>query len=88
LAPTRLLRSGIAREVIDHFNSLVHGDQVLATMGVELITDGNPGFTVSKDLKSPVHADELAWQGSMYCIVLAGKSIEIFQEGTDRPTKS
>lgn len=47
-------------ELVDHLNSLVHGDPHSALAGAIVRDDGSPGYSVGKDVGSPGRADLIA----------------------------
>jgi len=64
--------------VMDRYNSLVHGDPEAALHGAILLRDGQPGYTVGKDLKSPGRADEICWETAMWLVILETSGRVIF----------
>ena len=68
--------------VAGRYHSLVHGDPQAAQETLIALDDGSPGFTVSKDLDSPERADAVAFEATMYLVVLMARSAELFPEAT------
>jgi hypothetical protein len=68
--------------VAGRYHSLVHGDPQAAQETLIALDDGSPGFTVGKDLDSPDRADAVAFEATMYLVVLMARSAELFPEAT------
>jgi hypothetical protein len=68
--------------VASRYHSLVHGDPQAAQETLIALDDGSPGFTVGKDLDSPERADAVAFEATMYLVVLMARSAELFPEST------
>jgi hypothetical protein len=66
------------RQMLDRYNSLVHGDPVAALHRVVMLDDGSPGFTLGKDVASPARADEVCWKTTMWLLILDGTSRLLF----------
>lgn len=66
------------REVLDGFNSLVHGDPDAELHGAVFLEDGRPGYTIGKDLGSPARADEICFNTTMMLIALMARCAQLF----------
>jgi len=74
------------RELVRDYNGLVHGDPAAALHGAILMPDGSPGFTLSKDIRSPARADHICEQSFLMAIALIAACLNIFP--SDDRTKS
>lgn len=75
---TGAISSDMGSLIARRFHSLVHGDPQAAQETLISLDDGSPGFTVGKDLDSPERADTVAFEATMYLIVLMAKSAQLF----------
>lgn len=66
--------------VARRYHSLVHGDPAAASETLIALSDGTMGLTVAKDLTSPERADAVAFEATMYLVVLMVRSIEVFPQ--------
>lgn len=66
------------RAFVDSLNSLVHGDPQAALNGAVLRDDGEPAFTVSKDVASPARANDVSIFTTAMAVVLIGRTRELF----------
>jgi len=60
------------------YNSLVHGDPHSALTSAIVLPDGNPGYTISKDVRSPSRAAEICHEAGAYAMVLTVRSAQVF----------
>lgn len=70
--------AGIAKGIVDHFNSVVHADPIGANSRISMSADGTIGYLGSADLNNPKLCDEIALQGMAYLRVLTGRAMQIF----------
>jgi len=67
----------IAREIAADFHMLVHADPVGASKNAILTDDGQPGFSPTKDLDSPIRCEDLCLQVTTFLIILSARAAEI-----------
>ena len=70
----------LARQVTQHFNSLVHADPQGARYQSIKSADGLRGYSASKSLADTEKCDEICFQAAMYLIVLTSRAVAIFPE--------
>lgn len=70
----------LARQVTQHFNSLVHADPRGARYQSIKTADGLRGYSASKSLADTGKCDDVCFQASMYLIVLTSRAIAIYPE--------
>lgn len=73
----------LARQVTQHFNSLVHADPQGARYQSIRTADGLRGYSASKSLADTERCDEICFQAAMYLIVLTLRAVAIFPEALD-----
>lgn len=69
-----------AREICRHFNHIVHGDPIGAKSNIVSLSEGRPGYSVSKMTNNPQLCDEISIQGHSFLTVLTGRAISCFPE--------
>ncbi len=75
--PPAIVTAGL-KDLLDDFNSVVHGDRRSAHNSAVLLPDGAPGYTVSKDTASPARADEICSCASAFAMVLTVRCGDVF----------
>lgn len=84
-APGRPSKRDVA-QLLDRYNSLVHGDPAGALHGAIVMSDGSAGYTVGKDVGSPRRADEVCHETAMWLVVLVGRCEQAFPEALAEDT--
>lgn len=74
----------LARQIAQHFNSLVHADPVGARKQVSKSGESSVGYTASKSLDDTERCDDICFQAAMYLIVLFARAVQTFPEAMDR----
>lgn len=70
----------LARQVTQHFNSLVHADPQGARYQSIKTGNGLRGYSASKSLSDTEKCDDICFQAAMYLIILTARACEIFSE--------
>lgn len=68
------------RALASNYNSLIHGDPASSEATLIVLTDGGAGYTVGKDIGSPVRADLVSVQASAYLTVLTVRTTELLPD--------
>jgi hypothetical protein len=76
----------IAKQITDHFNSIIHADPIGARTQAITTSNGRPGYTSSKTLRDVEKCDEICIQATMYLIILLARATQIFPEATYQRT--
>jgi hypothetical protein len=71
------------RQIINDFNSLVHGDPASAAAVEVPMPDGRVGYTLSRDVQSPDKVDTICFTSAMMLVILLGRSVQLFPEAVD-----
>jgi len=74
----------LAKQITQHFNSLVHADPLGSRSQAAKLKNGSGGYTASKSLNDEERCDDICFQAAMYLIVLFARAIETFPGEMDR----
>jgi len=77
--------AGVAKQVCDTFNHLVHGDPIGASFNLVDLGDAGMGYAVGKALDHPELCDFVCFQSYCYLIVMMGRMVAIFPASSPSP---
>jgi len=80
MAPAEVSYSGLIelQDLVDRYNSLIHGDPAAALHSAILLDDGTAGFTSSTDIRSPSRAASICTETWWRLVYLDVRTAEIF----------
>ena len=75
----------LAKEIVDHFNSLVHADPVGSSYNLGTDSAGRIGFISGPTAKAPEMCDDICFETAMYLVILSARMVQIFPEANRSP---